>query len=94
MSGETTTITLHTEDGVALSDERVYETVKSAAESLAERYGIEVLDIEGDAESMTVTIGADEVIGVGFAAELRRTTNQWYESKYGGGPLWRSPPAY
>ncbi|HYE63272.1 MAG TPA: hypothetical protein VD997_14850 [Phycisphaerales bacterium] len=91
MSDETTTVVLHTEDGVALAEERVYETVKAAAEGLAERYGLEVLDVEADAEAITITLGADEVTAVGFAAELRRTTNAWYEGKYASGPLWRTP---
>jgi hypothetical protein len=94
MDGESTTIMLHTSDGQALAEVRTYETVKSAAEALAERFGLEIVDIDADAEALTVTLATDEVTAVGFAAELRRTTNHWYETKFGTGPLWRTPPAF
>ena len=88
---ETTTITLHTADGVALADERVRETALAAAGALAERFGIKVGAMGADEEALTVTLEADEVTGVGFAAELRRNTNAWYEGRYKRGPLWRTP---
>jgi hypothetical protein len=94
VTGETTTITLHTSDGTALSEDRVYETVKATAEALAERFGLEILEIEADAEALIVTLATDEVTAVGFAAELRRNTNSWYEGKFAAGPLWRSPPPW
>jgi len=94
VSDETTTITLHTADGTALSEDRVYETVKAAAEALAERFALEVIDIEADAEAITITLGTDEMTAVGFAVELRRNTNTWYENKFAAGPLWRTPPAF
>jgi hypothetical protein len=34
---------------------------------------------------------ADEVAALGFAAELRRLTNAWYERRYRDGPLWGTP---
>jgi hypothetical protein len=88
---ETTTITLHTEDGWALSDERVRETVLAAANALAERFALKVVGIANDHEALEVTLATDEVTAVGFAAELRRNTNSWYEQRYKIGPLWRSP---
>ena len=91
MSMDTTTITLHTADGVALSQERVRDTVIAAAGALAERFGLEVVEMGADAGALTVTLGADEVTCVGFAAELRRNTNAWYEGKYRAGALWRGP---
>ena len=91
---DATTITLHTADGQALSHERVRETVMAAAASLAERFKIEMTELDADDEALTVTLIADEVTSVGFAAELRRNTNAWYEGKYNNGPLWRSPSEF
>ena len=31
---------------------------------------------------------AEEVVAVGFAAELRRVTNEWWAAKSGGEVLW------
>ena len=91
---DATTITLHTSDGQALSQERVRETVMATAAALAERFAIEVTELDANDESLTMTLIADEVTSVGFAAELRRNTNAWYESKYKNGPLWTSPSEF
>jgi hypothetical protein len=85
----TWTITLHAE-GSPLADARTRETVLSAAHGLAERFGIEVAGTEATPGSFSVTLGADEATAVGFAAELRRTTNAWHQGKHGG-PLWVTP---
>ncbi len=91
MNQDTTTITLHTADGAPLTQERVRGTVMAAAAALAERSGLEVVRMEAAGATLSVTLESDELAAVGFAAELRRTTNAWYESKFGAGPLWRSP---
>jgi hypothetical protein len=91
---DTTTIALHTAEGAALSQERVRETVMAAASSLAERFNIDLLEMDADDETLTVELGADEVTSLGFAAELRRNTNTWYEGKYKQGPLWRTPTEF
>jgi hypothetical protein len=85
----TWTITLHAE-GAPLGDERTRETVLAAAHALAERFGIEVVGTRVSPASLSITLGADEATAVGFAAELRRTTNAWHQSKPGG-PLWVTP---
>jgi hypothetical protein len=85
----TWTITLHAE-GSQLSDERTRETVLAAARALAERFGIEIVGTDAAAGSLSVTLAADEAPAVGFAAELRRTTNAWHQSKHGE-PLWITP---
>ena len=91
MNQDTTTITLHTADGASLAQERVRATVVAAAEALAERSGIPVVRMDAAASALSVTLECDELAAVGFAAELRRSTNTWYESKFSAGPLWRSP---
>lgn len=85
----TWTITLHAE-GSPLEEERTRETVLSAAHGLAERFGIEIVGTDMAPASLSVTLGADEATAIGFAAELRRTTNAWHQSKHGG-PLWVTP---
>ena len=36
-------------------------------------------------------LDAERIVGLGFLAELRRSTNTWYEQKYRDGPLWGTP---
>ena len=86
----TWTITLHAE-GSPLADERTKGTVSAAAHALAERFGIEVVGLATANDSIEVTLGADEVTAVGFAAELRRSTNTWYASRHNGQALWITP---
>lgn len=85
----TWTVTLHAE-GSPLADERTREMILSAAHGLAERFGIELIGADAKPGSLSVTLGADEATAVGFAAELRRTTNVWHQSKHGN-PIWVSP---
>jgi hypothetical protein len=85
----TWTITLHAQ-GSPLQDERTKQTVIAAAQGLAERFGIQVVDIGTSPDTLTATLAADEATSVGFAAELRRNTNTWFESKHRK-PLWISP---
>ncbi len=85
-----TTVTLHAA-GEGLMRDGVRGMVKAAAEALAERFGLSVRGLNVGAEGLIATLAADEVTAVGFAAELRRNTNQWYEGKYASGPLWRTP---
>ena len=86
----TWTITLHAQ-GTPLADERTKETVVAAAHALAERFGIRVTDIGTKPDTLTVTLAADEATSVGFAAELRRNTNAWYQTRHPRDPLWRTP---
>lgn len=85
----TWTITLHAQ-GSPLADERVRETVIASAHALAERFGIQVVEIAATPASLSATLAADEVTAVGFAAELRRSTNAWYRKKHDA-PLWLEP---
>jgi hypothetical protein len=86
----TWTITLHAQ-GSPLDDPRTKDTVIAAAEALAERFGLVLTDLSTQSNALTATLAADEATAVGFAAELRRSTNAWYSPKNGGRPLWISP---
>lgn len=80
---EATTVTLTAATGYPLADERVRETVRSAAHALAEREGVEIMQLELDGDSLTVTLLGPEIVGVGFIAELRRATESWHEKRTG-----------
>ena len=86
---DTWTITLHAQ-GTPLSDERTRETVRAAAHALAERFGLRIADLTATPNSLTATLETGEATAVGFAAELRRSTNVWHETRPRR-PLWVTP---
>jgi hypothetical protein len=77
--------------GTPLADPLVRETVQAAAHALAERMGVTIHAIACDDASITLDMNLNRLSGLGFLAELRRTTNAWYEAKYRDGPLWGTP---
>lgn len=85
---ERATMRLRAVSGTPLDEPSVREMVESSARALAERMGVEVFGIALDDASITIEMGVDKLAGLGFMAELRRTTNAWYEKKYHDGPLW------
>lgn len=85
---ERATMRLRAVSGTPLDEPSVRETVESSARALAERMGVEIFALGLDDESITIELGVDKLAGLGFMAELRRTTNAWYEAKYRDGPLW------
>ena len=85
------TVRLRAATGYPLSDERVRETVVATANAIAEPTGVTVDSVHADGDSVAVALEADEIVSVGFLAELRRLTNNWYETKYGES-LWGDPP--
>lgn len=88
MSSETTTITLRSLDGRPLEDEQVREMVEATAAAIAERQGVPVLGIASDETSITVELQTGRIQAIGFAAELRRLTTNWYAHKFGTEHLW------
>ncbi len=70
-----------------LADEQTRETIATVAHALAEREGVRVARIAVDATGIELEVVGCEIVAVGFAAELRRTTNDWARSR-GIGPLW------
>lgn len=68
--------------GTPLADPATRRTVIAAARALAERQGIGVVDLHADDRSILITLDAEEVTAVGFASELRRITETWYQSHH------------
>ncbi|MSQ90834.1 MAG: HAD-IIIA family hydrolase [Phycisphaerales bacterium] len=63
--------------------------VESAAHALAEREGVHIARIEIDEEGVEVEVVGEEIVAVGFVAELRSSTNRWAASN-GMDQLWAS----
>jgi hypothetical protein len=61
--------------------------VEATARGIAERTGIELLNVWADEGSVEVTVEGSTIIAVGLVAELRRTTNRWHQT-HAGTPLW------
>jgi hypothetical protein len=66
----------------------VRETVRAAAEALAERQGVKLLHLWIDADGLEAEVEGPTLIAMGFAAELRTTTARWAAHR-GLGELWR-----
>ncbi len=73
-------VALHARRSDILFDAVFKETIKSMAHALAQRTGIQLLQIEFHTNSVTATVEGGEVIALGFATELRRDTDRWWRS--------------
>ncbi|MEM7227309.1 MAG: hypothetical protein AAF432_00695 [Planctomycetota bacterium] len=87
-----TRITLRALDGDPLEVEHVHDMVVATAKAIAERHGIDVLSVNSSTNHITVHLRTGRIESLGFAAELRRLTNSWYEEKYGIESLWGDAP--
>lgn len=85
---ELVTATLQAVEGAPLADERVRRMVVASAEALAERTGVRLVRVSATERMVQAVLEAEEVVAVGFAAELRRVTNEWWAAKSGGEVLW------
>jgi len=74
--------------GVMLTDPIARRTIQAAALAIAERTGIRVVAIDVSGTCVAVEIEGDELLAVGFAAELRRATEVWYAGRHPGVSLW------
>jgi D-glycero-D-manno-heptose 1,7-bisphosphate phosphatase len=81
-------ITLHAASEVDLREPRLRSTVRAMAESLAERTGVRLAALDWNSHSLTATVEGGEIVALGFAAELRRSTDGWWRAHGGSGPLW------
>ncbi|MSR19332.1 MAG: HAD family hydrolase [Phycisphaerales bacterium] len=70
-----------------LNDEAAKSMIKSNATGIAERAGVTLESITISRSCVRATLIGESIVGVVFAAELRRTTEQWYRGKFGGS-LW------
>ncbi|MFT5423845.1 MAG: D-glycero-D-manno-heptose 1,7-bisphosphate phosphatase [Phycisphaerales bacterium] len=73
-----------------LGDERTQGTVLAAARGLAERTGITMLEVETADTYLVATLAIGRIPAMGFAAELRKITNDWHKRRHGE-PLWLEP---
>ncbi|MEZ6318606.1 MAG: hypothetical protein R3B49_07630 [Phycisphaerales bacterium] len=83
-------VTLHADLEVEprpLADERVRETVIAVARSIAERTGVDLLEVSRDGHVGDGGARRGRVAAMGFAAELQRATNDWHASRHRR-PLW------
>ncbi len=87
-----TQITLRALQGEPLAQSGVRDMVLATARAIAERQGVEVIDARALGDRITVTLAAGRIEALGFAAELRRLTTNWYTSKYGVHTLWGEAP--
>lgn len=83
-------VRLRAKAGPMLADPALREQVLAAARALAERTGVELVRLAADSASVEATIVGDELVAVGFAAELRRSTERWFRARTGGS-LWGEP---
>jgi len=67
----------------ALVDPDLRERVLAAARALAERTGVEMVQLAATPAGIEATLVGDELVAIGFAAELRRSTEHWYRSRTG-----------
>lgn len=86
---QATTITLHPM-AQGLADERVRASVEAAAYALAERNGVHILSLSVLPDRLTASVEGPEIVAVGFATELRRTTDTWHAGRTGR-TLWKGP---
>lgn len=87
----TASVTLHALDGAPLADDTVRRTVRAAAHAIAERNGVELIDIQLESDKLIATLATTRLAAIGFAAELRRVTTTWYRGKTGVEHLWGEP---
>jgi len=82
-----TTVWLASSTGEPLADRAVRVIIESSARGIAERTGVEIIDLCTDERSVSATLATHRLAALGFMAELRRVTNAWHRSKRGG-ELW------
>lgn len=79
--------------GRPLASEQVKAIVVSTAWAIGERTGITVLGVQATEDRVRIDLECTRLASIGFAAELRRLTERWYEKKFpGAGHLWGPPP--
>jgi D-glycero-D-manno-heptose 1,7-bisphosphate phosphatase len=85
-------VTLHAAHPNLLEDAALRLAITAAAESLAERTGVRLFPLEWTGSQLTATLAGGEIVALGFAAELRRATQRWWQG-HGGSGTFRSPAA-
>jgi len=86
-------VTLRALEGAPLTHERIREMVIATAHALGERQAVRIVDVNADDRSITIAMEGSNIVAMGFAAELRRLTTNWYRHKFGVDTLWGEPIA-
>ena len=86
-----TRATLRAAQAGALADPRTRAPIKAAAQGIAERTGVLLLEIQADADGVSVHVEGPTMIAMGLLAELRRATQQWHAT-HSPDPLWAQDP--
>lgn len=89
-----TVVTLRALVGEPLRDDLVRRMVVATAQAIAERTGVVVREVDTMPDRVIVTLDADRLAAVGFAAELRTLTTNWYQHKTGAEHLWGPTPPH
>ena len=76
-----TSIARLTSNAAPLADIRLRDTITAVAQSIAERFGVKIVNIRTSDSVIEVELEANRLAAIGFAAELRRVTNRWAELK-------------
>lgn len=88
-----TSIVLRALSGEPLKNEPVKSIVESTAWAIGERTGIAVVSVQTLPDRAHIVLECSRLESIGFAAELRRLTQRWYEKKFpGSGHLWGPDP--
>ncbi len=88
---QTSVAKLSSRDSLPLADNRIRGVVIATAQAIAERFGVQILKLQATDNSIEVELGASKLAAIGFAAELRRVTNRWAETK-NLPHFWPDPP--
>ncbi len=83
-------VALHARRSDILLDAMFQETIKSMALALAQKTGIQLLQLDFHASNVTVMVAGGEVIALGFVTELRRDTERWWRSHRAAESPWGS----
>lgn len=70
-----------------LANPRTRATVAAAARGLAERSGLQLLELTLTDDSITATLATERLTALAFMNDLRRHTNHWHTQSLGS-PLW------
>lgn len=71
----------------ALVDPALRERVLAAARAIAERTGVELITLNASPAGIEAVIVGEQITAVGFAAEVRRSTEAWFRT-HTGESLW------
>ena len=73
-----------------LEDSRLRDTIVAVANGIAERTGVDLVELEVTAHGLELAVRGASIVALGLAAELRRTTDRWHLDRFGT-HLWITP---